>query len=99
MHLNNQQRKHLVTLAHALKPVLWVGRRGITPALLDELDRALAHHELLKVKLSASRANRAELVEELCKPVHAICVQTLGNIATLYRPRQEASAIDLTRFS
>ena len=50
--LNANQKRYLRGCAHDLKPVILVGQKGITDALLKELDLALAHHELVKVRLA-----------------------------------------------
>ena len=51
--LGNAQKRYLRGLAHDLKPVLLVGAKGITDNLVAEADGALAHHELVKVRVVA----------------------------------------------
>ncbi len=64
--LNNAQKRYLRGLAHDLKPIILVGAKGPTDALLAELDLALERHELLKVKFSAQdREVRDAWMEEL----------------------------------
>lgn len=88
--LNSKQRQFLKGLAHASNPVIQIGNAGMSPTLLDELDRALAHHELLKVRLPAlERDVRAQMAAELSKEVNAELVQTVGRVALLYRPGQK----------
>ena len=50
MELAGYQKKYLRACAHALKPVVSVGQKGLTPALQASLEAALARHELVKVK-------------------------------------------------
>ena len=45
-----KNRKQLRSLAHALKPVVFVGKLGHTDALLKEIDTALLAHELIKIQ-------------------------------------------------
>jgi len=52
--LNKQQLKTLRSMAHALKPVVRLGQNGLTDAVMRELDLALDHHELVKVKITGS---------------------------------------------
>ncbi len=56
MSLSNQQKKKLKFHAYDLKPVVRVGQSGLTDTVLDEIELAIEHHELIKVKVSA--ANR-----------------------------------------
>lgn len=84
--LNEQQKRHLRRLGHQLKPVVRMGGAGLTPNVLHEIDQALNDHELLKVKIVADdRAERKELIESICHDMEAELVQSIGNIALLFR--------------
>lgn len=62
------------------------GQAGITPALLAELDNALEHHELLKVRVQAgTREERMVMIESICTALSAELIQLLGHVATLFR--------------
>ncbi len=96
MQLSARQKKHLRTLGHALKPVVILGAAGASPAVIAELDLALEHHELVKVKVrSGGRATRDLLVRRLCDGTGAALVQQIGQMALLYRPDPETPAIRL----
>ena len=51
MKLTNKQKQYLKGLAHSLKPVVQLGGNGLTEGVLAEIDNALSHHELIKVKV------------------------------------------------
>ncbi len=86
MTLPTQLVRELKTRCHALKPVVRLGKHGITDAVIKELDLALAHHELLKIKISGEdRAERKLVVGQLCERTNATCIQQTGNTAVLYR--------------
>lgn len=90
MPLTPRQRKHLKALAHKLKPVVQVGNAGVSAAVVEEIGFALAHHELLKIRLpQAERAARAAMFEQICAALRAEPVQTIGRMAVLYRPGDE----------
>jgi RNA-binding protein len=96
--LSANQRRHLRSLAHPLRPVIMVGGKGVTDALLAELDGALERHELLKVKVAAEdREARDLLIGELVDSSQATLVQRVGNIATLFRRARENPQIILPR--
>jgi len=89
--------KYLRSLAHALKPVVRLGQHGLTDAVTRELDGALSHHELVKVKLSESdKEARQEQLDKLCASVNAISVQQIGHTATLFRRNQKKPVIELS---
>ena len=52
MNLSTKQ-KHLKGLAHPLKPVVMLGNNGLTEGVLAEIEQALEHHELIKVKIAS----------------------------------------------
>ena len=95
--LSSKQRSHLRSLAHHLKPVLFVGKEGITDAAVRGLEEALNTRELLKVKvLEASPMDVREASEELAGRVdNAVVVQTIGRVAVIYRPDPEKPEIEL----
>lgn len=53
MNLSTKQKQHLKGLAHGLKPVVLMGANGLTEAVLAEIEIALNHHELIKVKIAS----------------------------------------------
>jgi len=88
MNLSTKQRQALKARAHALKPVIFLGAKGLTDAVIAETDQALFAHELIKVKLAGvERDDKPKVVLDIASRVHADIVQTVGNIATLYRKR------------
>ena len=94
------QKRYLRGLAHPLKPVLQVGAKGVSPSLLSELDGALEHHELIKVRVvAADRESRDAWIEALLEGSDAALVQRVGHTVSLYRPRLKDPAIVLPRKS
>jgi RNA-binding protein len=86
MNLSPSQRRYLRGLAHALKPVILTGNKGITPALIAEFSSALDQHELVKVKLGTpDRAERTAQIAALADGTGAALVQGIGRTACFYR--------------
>lgn len=84
------QRRKLSAQGHGLNPVVLIGRSGLTENVLNELDRALLSHELLKVKVQLDDRNtRKTILEEICQKLKAVPVQHIGKIFIIYRPRPE----------
>jgi RNA-binding protein len=85
--LSEKQKKHLRGLAHALKPVSRLGSAGLTEAFLTELETALTHHELIKLKAAAAtRTERDAAIEAILARTGASLIARIGNVAVLYRP-------------
>ncbi|MGC9128496.1 MAG: YhbY family RNA-binding protein [Acidithiobacillus sp.] len=86
--LSSKERQALKARAHPLQPVLMVGNAGLGPALMEELDRVLLHHELIKLRLPAlEHEARDAMVAEILAGSGAEAVARIGRILILYRPR------------
>jgi len=89
--LASRERKRLRQLAHHLEPLVVVGDRGITEAVVAETRRALGDHELIKARLNvADRTLRREWSDDLAARCAADIVQTIGKVVVLYRENPEA---------
>ncbi len=70
----------------ARPPIVTIAQKGLAESVLKEIDRALEEHELIKVKIfAADRDARREIIAEVCELAGAELVQSIGNIAVLYR--------------
>lgn len=76
--------------AHHLNPVILVGAKGLTEALLAETNQALITHELIKVKIHGQeREERASMAQSIAEALDAHLVQLIGTIAVFYRENEE----------
>jgi len=98
MTLTAAQTRFLRGQAHDLKALLQVGGKGVSEALVAEVDGALEHHELIKVKVAGSeREARDAMIAELARRAGAALVQRIGHTAILYRPSKDHRQIVLPR--
>ena len=88
--LNNAQIRDLKARGQLLKPMLRVGKEGLTPQFLAALDDALKHHELLKVKFDQLKEQKKELAPQLAGKSGSHLVTRVGNVVVLYRPKPAA---------
>ncbi|MGZ6347584.1 MAG: ribosome assembly RNA-binding protein YhbY [Anaerolineales bacterium] len=79
------EKKKLKAQAHPLNPVVMIGQAGLTAAVINEINLALDTHELIKVKIRAERDDRSTIAEQICTETHAELVQSIGQVAVLYR--------------
>jgi RNA-binding protein len=88
--LTPAERKALKARAHQLAPVVWIGGDGLSAPLLAEIERALAAHELIKVRAAAlARAARENAMVEICTRCAAQPVQHIGKVLVIYREKPE----------
>lgn len=98
MPLTKNQIKHLRSLAHNLKPIILVGQNGVTENVINELNIALDHHELLKVKLASDdREERQVMMANIIDQSNAEKVQTIGKTLILFRRNNKKPVIELPK--
>jgi putative YhbY family RNA-binding protein len=77
--LSPAERKALRARAHALHPILQLGEKGLTDAVIAEIERALAHHELIKVRAAPlNRDERDVALASICERTGAHAIQHIG---------------------
>jgi RNA-binding protein len=87
--LTNKDRRYLRSLAQTLKPVVVVGKLGLTDARAGAVDRALGEHELIKVKFNDFKDDKHALVQELETRTGCAVCTVIGHVAVLYRPHPD----------
>ena len=87
--LNGRQKRKLKSLAHHLNPVVQIGQKGLTEALIKAIDKALNDHELIKVKFVDFKDEKRELAEEVSSETGSALVGMIGHIAILFRENPE----------
>jgi RNA-binding protein len=96
MTLTEKQRRHLRGLGHALKPIIFIGQAGASPAVVAEAARALLDHELVKVRVTGmEREARDEALDSLANGTGSEIVGRIGHTAVLYRRNPERTRIVL----
>ncbi|WP_041393887.1 ribosome assembly RNA-binding protein YhbY [Photobacterium profundum] len=97
MNLSTKQKQHLKGLAHNLKPVVLMGSNGLTEAVIAEIEIALNHHELIKIKVATEdRETKILIVDAIIRETKAEKVQLIGKTLVLYRQTEERK-IELPR--
>ncbi len=85
-----QDTKQLRAIGHKLKPVVTVAGKGLSDAVVAEIDRALSQHELIKIKLAVGGKDaRTAVAEEICERSGAELIQSIGNMILVLRRTAE----------
>ena len=96
MPLSDKQLRFLRGRAHALKPVIQVGNKGLTAGVLSETRRALADHELIKLRFQGiERVAGDALLADLVRDTGSSLVTRIGHVAVLFKPKAKLSRIPL----
>ena len=85
MALSKKQIRHLKALAHNKNPVVTIGNNGVSAAVIEEITTALAHHELIKIKLpGVDKAGRQALADQVCGQSQANFVAMIGRVLVIF---------------
>jgi RNA-binding protein len=95
--LTARQRAHLKSLAHPLKPILQIGKDGITDAVAHGIEDAFHTRELIKVRVLESAPAHARAVgTSLAAALGGVrLVQVIGRTVVLYRRHPDHPQIRL----
>ena len=97
MALSEKQLKFLRGKAHPLKPVILIGKTGLSAAVAAETERALHDHELIKVRVrTADREARDALLAQLTQQTQSELVTRIGHVAVLYRAHPKLPRLVIT---
>ena len=89
--LSNRELRALKARAQLLKPMLKVGKDGLSPAFIKALDDTLAHHELVKVKFDEFKEQKKELGPKLAEGASANLIMQVGHVVVLFRRKPSTS--------
>ncbi len=82
--LKGSQRTYLRGLAHSMKPVIQIGKNGLTPEILQAVREALQAHELIKIKFMEFKEERKSLSKTIEAETGAELVGLIGHVAIYY---------------
>lgn len=90
MTLTGKQKNYLRGVAHTMNPIVMIGGKGLTEAVMNEIELALDHHELVKIKLpSNSKSEKVALLAQITSQSNSQPVQLIGRVGVIYRAGDE----------
>jgi RNA-binding protein len=94
--MTGKDRRYLRALAHRMSPVVIVGQRGLSEAVMRQVDQALVDHELIKIRLgSECPIGRDDAARALAERTGGTLAGMVGRVLILYRPHPERPRIVL----
>ena len=85
MDITDKQIIFLRKSCHHIKPIISVGNAGLSENVMSEIELALSHHELVKMKLAGNGDERKAMADKIAADTGAILVQSIGHTASFYR--------------
>jgi putative RNA-binding protein, YhbY family len=88
--LTGKEKKYLRGLAHALSPVVLIGRNGYTDQVETQIDEALKAHELIKIKFIDYIDEKKEIAAEITEKLKCECCGSIGHTFIFFRQNEDA---------
>jgi RNA-binding protein len=97
MTLTSKQAQELKSLAHHLNPIVLIGKSGLDESQLENIDKELLHHELMKIKFNDYKSQKEELAEKIAEETGSEIIDIIGNTLIIYRehPNPEERQIQI----
>tara|TARA_B100000029_G_scaffold30337_1_gene29078 strand:- start:1300 stop:1593 length:294 start_codon:yes stop_codon:yes gene_type:complete len=89
MSINPSQRKYLKSLAHHLKPIVNIGKEGVTEGAIHFVSTALEKHELLKIKFSKNKDNKQDMSRRITEQTNSLQVSIIGNNLIIFKQSED----------
>ena len=84
--ISGKQRAYLRKIGHELKPVMQIGKEGLTDTVITAIDEVLEKRELVKFSiLESAMLDTRDVCDDVAKRLLAEPVQAIGNKFIIYR--------------
>jgi len=89
--LKGFQRKYLKGLAHGLKPVVFIGQKGLTDSVTVAIDGAFNAHELIKIRFIdfKEKEQKEKIAQAIEERTQSEIVGSIGHIYIFYRKHKD----------
>jgi len=88
--LTGANRKYLRSIAQHLKPLVQVGKAGVSEALIGAVNDALDQHELIKCRFTEFKDQKKALAPQIAERANCEQVGMIGHVAIYYREHRDS---------
>tara|TARA_X000000368_G_C22981030_1_gene689924 strand:+ start:391 stop:678 length:288 start_codon:yes stop_codon:yes gene_type:complete len=84
--LNSKQIAYLKGLSHSIHPVVQIGNKGLSEAVIKEIEESLKAHELIKIQVQDNdRLKRKKFLLSICKKLEATSINHIGKQLVIFK--------------
>ena len=96
--LTTLQQKYLRGAAHNLKPVVFIGQKGVAGSVIAAIDEAFNKHELIKIKFNEfkEKAEKKSIIEIIEQQTRGQLCGLIGHVAIFYRRHRDPDKRKIT---
>ena len=88
--LTSKQKQNLKSLAHSLDPVIRIGKNGLTEQSLVTIEKALADHQLIKIKFLDFKDEKKNFIKSIEERTDAVLIEVIGNVVILFKENPDS---------
>jgi len=87
--MDKELKLKLKKLSQQLKPVVIIGQKGLTEAVINEVDIALKAHECIKIKISGwEKQDKTTMINTICQQLQGEFIHSVGNMFIIFRNKK-----------
>ena len=89
--LTSAQKKYLRGAAHGIKPVVFIGAKGVAGSVIKALDEAFITHELIKVKFNEfkEKDDKKAIIDIIEEQTRGQLCGLIGHVAIFFRQHKD----------
>ena len=93
--ITTKMKRHVRHELKEEKPTIWVGKDGLTPQVLSEVEKQLQKTKMVKIRILPSalsgNSTAKAIASKAAEQVSAALVEVRGHVFILYRRRKKSS--------
>lgn len=96
MAITSKQRAHLKKISHNMKPVIQVGKDGVSPALIEQISETIKKRELIKISFLDSMTEDISIsTDKILVRTKSEFVKKIGRKLTIFKRNHKKPFLDL----
>jgi RNA-binding protein len=96
--ITTKMKRHVRHVLKNENPTIWVGKDGLTPQLISEIEKQLQQNKMVKVRIlpaALQEDNTAQAIAaKAAEQTSAALVEVRGHVFILFRKRKAAEPIE-----
>ena len=95
--ISKKDKFRLRALANPLKPVVIIGKDGLTENMIGSINDVIRTHELIKISIlkTYEGLETNELAELICSTVGAELIFTVGRVIVIYKKNKDRNKYEV----
>ena len=85
MKISSKERKKLKGHAHSIKPLIIIGKEGVSENTINTINDMIENKELIKIKFNSYKDQKNLLIKKIESSCNVNIIDQIGNIVILFK--------------